>query len=348
MSVARTSKRRATAAAMTLLEISAGASTQLEAPADLTGDQSLHRANSESENQPEVVPPPVESLPETIPVDAGTPDLDRKIDELLDQIGEGLRADDATNFEKLTIARKYGPLLWDLKSLAAHGEFMNKLKERFPTVNYAKCNRWMFIAKHEAEVVAALEQYPDVSWGPKKMIDLLKGSWTPAEQAEDDEDDCSGYIREDHVKVELLLPEEDGNAEDANEPDATSPFALGALNPDFAVEVEEHQKQESLEDEESAAAGPVTQAARTRPRPAQTVAVTRPAANRTEYEVEVRIRFKASIMEDVSAEDVTEAIRMAEHWTLGIETPFEYELSELGVVVGHVQPWTTPAPVVEE
>lgn len=327
--------------------MSDGASVQFEAPAELTGDQSLHRANSESESQPEIVPPPVESLPETIAVDAGTPDLDRKIGELLDQIGEGLRADDATNFEKLTIARKYGPLLWDLKSLAAHGEFMDKLKERFPKVTYAKCNRWMFIAKHEAEVVAAIDALPTVAWGPKKMIDYLKGNWTPEDEEDGDEDDCFGAIREEYIKAEPLLPI-DPEAEDANEPDATSPFAVGALNPDFAVEVEEHQKQESLKDEESTAAGPVTQAVRTQPRPAQTVAGTRLAANRTEYEVEVRVGFKVSVLEDVSAEDVTEAIRLAEHWTLGIETPFEYELSELGVVVGHVQPWATPAPVVEE
>lgn len=345
MSVARTSKRRTTAAAVTLREISAGASTQLEVPADLTGDQSLHRANSESENQPEVLPPPVEPLPETIPVNASTPDLDRKIGELLDQIGEGLRADEATNFEKLTIARKYGPLLWDLKSLAAHGEFMNKLKERFPKVSYYKCNRWMTIAENEPEVAAAIEKYPDVAWGPKKMIDYLKG-WNPNEEPEEDEEDSDGFTVEDNLHEEPLLP--NNEVDDANEPDVTSPFAVGALNPDFAVEVEEHQKQEALEAQDTTTAGPVTQAVRTRPRPAQTVAGTRLTANRTEYEVEVRIGFKVSVLEDVSAEDVTEAIRLAEHWTLGIETPFEYELSELGVVVGHVQPWAIPAPVVEE
>lgn len=339
MSVVENSKRRTRAAGRTLREISAGASTQVEAPVDLTGDQSLHRANSESESQPEIVPPPVESLPETIPVDAGTPDLDRKIGELLDQIGEGLCADDATNFEKLTIARKYGPLLWDLKSLAAYGEFMDKLKERFPKVSYAKCNRWMFIAKHEAEVVAAIDALPTVAWGPKKMIDFLKGNWTPKEEEDGDEDDCFGAIREEYTKDEPLLPTTDHAAEDANEPDATSTYAVGAFNPEFAAEVENHQEQKALDSQETATDGPVTPAARTRPRL---------ATNRTEYEVEVRIGFKVSVLEDVSAEDVTEAIRLAEHWTLGIETPFEYELSELGVVVGHVQPWTTPAPIVEE
>lgn len=346
MSVAEKSKQRTRAAARTLRVISAGASTQGEAPVDPTGDQSLHRANSESESQPEIVPPPVEPLTETTPVDSETPDLERKIGELLDQIGEGLRADDATNFEKLTIARKYGPLLWDLKALAAHGEFMNKLKERFPKVNYAKCNRWMFIAKHESEVVAAIDAHPTVSWGPKKMIDFVKGYWTPEEEEDGEEDDCFGAIREEYTKDELLLPTTDHAVEDANEPDSSSPFAVGALNPEFAAEVEDHQKQEALDAQETATDSPVSQAVRTRP--AQTVEVTRLAANRSEYEIEVRIGFKVSVLEDVSVEDVTEAIRLAEHWTLGIETPFEYELSELGVVVGHVHPWTTPAPVVQQ
>lgn len=318
----------------------------MEAASDLSGDQSLHRANSESKSPPEIVSPPVESFPEAIPVDAGTPDLDRKIGELLDQIAEGLRADDATNFEKLTIARKYGPVLWDLKALTAHGEFMKMLKERFPKVNYAKCNRWMFIANHEAEVVAAIEAHPAVAWGPKKMIDFVKGFWTPEEEEDGEEDDCFGTVREEYIKDEPLLPINDHTDDDANEPDATSPFAVGALNPEFAVQVEDHQKQEAFNGQETATVGPVRQAVRTRRRPAQTVAVTRLAPNRTEYRVEVRIGFTISVPDDVSAEDVTEAISMAERWTVGIGTPFDYEMSELGVVVGHVQPRTTPTPAV--
>ena len=328
---------RSRAAAATLGKIGA-----MALPNEAGDAQKLHGATFEAESVVQADPDPADP---SLAAPAGDELRERKITELLDEIGEGLRADDATNREKLAIAQKYGPLAWDLKAIVPHGEFKRKLKERFPKVNYSKVNRWMVISKNELEVAAAIEKYPDVAWGPKKMIDYLKG-WNPEEEPEEDEEDSDGFTVEDNLHEEPLLP--NNEVDDANELDATSPFAVGAFDPDFAAAVEEHQKQESLEDEESAAAGPVTQAARTRPRPAQTVAVTRPAANRTEYEVEVRIRFKASIMEDVSAEDVTEAIRMAEHWTLGIETPFEYEMSELGVVVGHVQPWTTPAPVVQE
>lgn len=109
---------------------------------------------------------------------------------LLQQIEEGLRADDATNFEKLIIARKYGPLLWQLKSLVPHGGFKNCLMERFPRNSYSKCNRWMVIAKHDEKVEEALTTYPEVAWGPKKMFDFLKGVWSP--EHDHDEDDCSG------------------------------------------------------------------------------------------------------------------------------------------------------------
>ena len=37
------------------------------------------------------------------------------------------------------------------------------------------------------------------------------------------------------------------------------------------------------------------------------------------------------------------AIRLADRWTVGIDTPFEYEMSERGVVVSHVRPWAIPA-----
>ena len=55
---------------------------------------------------------------------------DRDIETLLDQIDQGLQADDATNFEKLEIARKYGPLLIQLKAMVPHGQFKLVLKER--------------------------------------------------------------------------------------------------------------------------------------------------------------------------------------------------------------------------
>jgi hypothetical protein len=123
---------------------------------------------------------------------------DGDLESLLNQIGEGLKADDATNFEKLNIARKYGPLLIELKAMVPHGHFKLVLKERFPRVSYSKCNRWMVIARHEAEVVEALVAYPDVAWGPKKMIDFLTKEWRPdIDHPEDDEEDCWGCVSDD-------------------------------------------------------------------------------------------------------------------------------------------------------
>ena len=193
--------------------------------------EKLHGATFEAGRVPPADPGPV------TPALDGNELLERKITELLDRIGQWLLADEATNFEKLTIARTCGPLLWDLKALVPHGSFKQALRDRFPKVNYAKCNRWMVLAKHEEEIQVALEKYPDVAWGLKKMIDFLKGFWTPEEEAEDDEDDCFGAVREDHVEEEPLLPPKAADAESIAEPDATSPFAVGALNPDLAAAV---------------------------------------------------------------------------------------------------------------
>lgn len=124
--------------------------------------------------------------------------FDRDIETLLDQIDQGLRADDATNFEKLTIARKYGPLLIQLKAMVPHGQFKQVLKERFPRVSYSKCNRWMVIARHEAEVAEALVAYPDVAWGPKKMIDFLNGEFVPHDEPDNwDEEDLLGCVSDE-------------------------------------------------------------------------------------------------------------------------------------------------------
>ncbi len=57
------------------------------------------------------------------------------------------------------------------------------------------------------------------------------------------------------------------------------------------------------------------------------------------FEVEVRIGFKLSVPEHVTAEAVAEAIRHAERWNVDLALPFGYELSEKGIVVGHVRPW---------
>jgi len=130
----------------------------------------------------------------------------RDIETLLDHIDQGLRADDATNFEKLTIARKYGPLLIELKAMVPHGHFKLVLKERFPKVSYSKCNRWMVIARHEAEVAEALVAHPEVAWGPKKMIDYLTKEWRPEiDHPEEDEEDCWGCAT-DEPNQESLTP----------------------------------------------------------------------------------------------------------------------------------------------
>lgn len=162
---------------------------------------------------------------------------DRQIVELLDQIDEGFRADDSTNLEKLNIARKYGPVLLELKLFVAHGQFMKTLKERFPQVSYPKCNRWMAIAKKEAEVAAAIEKFPDVAWGPKKMLDYLLN---PNEDLGVDEEESSDFLSEDNLTEEPLLPPWDRKKIVL---DHTSPYALGALNKKFAAKVNRYQRQ---------------------------------------------------------------------------------------------------------
>ena len=151
----------------------------------------------------------------------GTADiLGEKITELLEQIGEGLQADDDTNLQKLTIARRYGPMLVELKELVPHGTFMQKLLERYPKLTYSKCNRWMYLARHEEEIVAAIAMYPDVAWGPKKMIDFLRHVWSPDSEDEDerfenDEEECSGMVREEQSESAALVTHQVSPAEDA-------------------------------------------------------------------------------------------------------------------------------------
>lgn len=271
----------------------------------------------------------------------------RSLGELLDQIGQGLREDDASNFEKLRIARKYGPLLWELKSLAPHGAFQQTLRERFPKVSYPKCNRWMFLAKHEAEIVAALERHPDVAWGPKKMIDYLKGAWVPNEEVESEEDDCLGNSGESSDEPDsAVVLQSDADVPDDTKPDsdddsfapesdATSPFAVGAFNPALATAIA--ARQEGVTKADPAAA----KAARTQPHGKSKPGGGnyRPPINRTEYQVDVGVGFKLSVPDGVTAEEITDALRVIDRWTVAINTPFDYEMSEKGVVVRIVQPW---------
>lgn len=313
-----------------------GSRNDTEHSGENTELQKLHGAKFESENDPAAYQHLASASPDT-PADGNNLDLvDQRITELLDEIGQGFREDDATNLEKLNIARKYGPLLWALKLLVPHGGFMDKLEERYPTVKYSKLNRWMFIAKHESEVQEALTKYPGVAWGPMKMIDFLKGAWTPEDDAEDDEDDSSGIVYEDDIEDEPLFSSQD-DIDAESEPDPASPWAVGALNPALAAQIEannsandyEEQDQDQEDDESQA---PAAQA------PVQVSRAT-PAVNRTEFEVEVRISFKLSVPDDITAEAVMEALGETENWTIGIETPFDYELSERGVRVSHVRPW---------
>ena len=146
------------------------------------------------------------------------------------------------------------------------------------------------------------------------------------------------------------------------EPEASSPFAVGAFNPFLANAVEQnHQWQDNVPPGETA--GPVTQAVRTNPRPGRNAPANRPAnngtrirptANQTDYEVEVRIGFKLSVPANVTAEEIAVALQDVEAWSLAIETPFGYQMSEKGVVVNHVRPWDAldqfqpePVPQVE-
>ncbi len=154
--------------------------------------------------------------------DGGDP-VETKITELLDQIGEGLKEDDATNFQKLEIARKYGPFVSELKSMTPHGMYMKRLKERFPKPSYDKCHRWRYLAENEDRVAATLAEFPDVAWGPKKMTDFLKGCRSP--EAEDEEERFDGDEDEYRgvVPTEFSQPVEDQPETDKSD-DADNEF----------------------------------------------------------------------------------------------------------------------------
>lgn len=148
------------------------------------------------------------------------------IETLLDQIDQGLRADDATNFDKLNIARKYGPLLIQLKAIVPHGQFKQVLKKRFSWASYSKCNRWMNIAKDETLVAKALDTYPDIKWGPKKMIDFLQGRWSP--EADCDEDECYGVTPDNRIEPDDEPYYSEIEDEDQDEADGTDEGELDA------------------------------------------------------------------------------------------------------------------------
>lgn len=280
-------------------------------------------------------------------------DSDTRIGELLGQIDQGVRDDDATNFEKLQIARRTGPLLLELKGLVPHGGFKAMLKERYPSQTYSKLNRWMFLAQREAAVEEAIVAHPDVAWGPKKMIDYLRGVWVPEEDEEDDEEDAAGVVENPPEEPEAVedRAEDDEGSGDAPEPDATSPFAVGALNPELASAIDSHQQEPVAGTSVKTVspggtgippgqtAGPVTQAVPTPSKRSRRKEQTRPPASRTEYEVEVRLGFKLSVPDTITADDIRAALQVIARWDVSIRTPFDYEMSEKGLVMGHVRPW---------
>ena len=291
--------------------------TNSQAAADILGEmaewskldeavdvQKLHRATFDAED---------------VPADAGPTQQEWKITELLDRIGEGLQAEDATNFQKLTIARNYGPHAWKLKALVPHGEFKLKLKERFPKFKYSKVNRWMVISKNKTEVSAAIEKYPDVAWGPKKMIDFLKG-WNPESEPEDDEDDSEGLPVEDNLNDVPLLTvhdevEDEGNEEEVEDDEAS-------VSPKHQHRPEQTPKGRSGGVEKS---------------PNKKSSVPEPDVKRVEYGVKLSLSFTISVPENVTAEQVKETFRTGGSLTLGKAAPFNYQLSEMTVVEVAVQ-----------
>ena len=265
-------------------------------PDEAVDVQKLHRATFDAED---------------VPADAGPTQQEWKITELLDRIGEGLQAEDATNFQKLTIARNYGPHAWKLKALVPHGEFKLKLKERFPKFKYSKVNRWMFISKNETEVSAAIEKYPDVAWGPKKMIDFLKG-WNPESEPEDNEDDSEGLPVEDNLNDVPLLK---GNEEEEEDDEAS-------VSPKHQHRPEQTPKGRSGGVEKS---------------PNKKSSVSEPDVKRVEFGVKLSLNFSISVPENVTAEQIEAAFQTAGSLTLGKAAPFDFQLSEMTVMDVEVQ-----------
>ena len=233
-----------------------------------------------------------------------------EVDDLLEKIGQGFRDEDATNFDKLNIARKYGPLLLDLKKIVPHGKFQETLKKRFPKVSYAKCNRWMFVAMKEAEVAAAIAEHPDVAWGPKKMVDYLKGYWSL--DNDEDEEDAIGSLEEDCINDEPLLPQK---------PDESPAVAEEAVLPESVLAVEDGLDEEEWPDEEET---PIKQLSLYQD------SLTQPLDYKTDYQVEIRLRLKT---ESESSDDVVAEFQTANRWRIEIDTVHEYEISEMEVVV---------------
>jgi hypothetical protein len=272
--------------------------------------------------------------------DGGDP-LETRISELLDRIGEGLREDDATNFEKLQIARKYGPFVMELKSVTPHGEYMRRLKARYPKASYDKCNRWRYLAENEERVAATLEKFPDVAWGPKKMADFLKGCWSP--EAEDEEERFDG----DEDEYGGILPTELFDTEDEvsdaaeiaieDEPDVASDEEVGEETETGVLQIPPNTrpKQQTHQVVASKASTPKPNS----PKPKD---VAQPANSLTDYDVEVRLGFKLSVPSSLTADDVEAALEAQSNWSVDLDTSCDKLISEIGVIVTKAELWDSP------
>ena len=259
----------------------------------------------------------------------------------MDRIGQGLKEDDATNFEKLQIARKYGPFVMELKSVTPHGEFMQRLKARFPKTSYDKCHRWRYLAENEERVAVALEKFPDVAWGPKKMIDYLKGCWSPEAEDEEerfdgDEDEYGGFL-----PTELFEPEEDESDADEFATEG-EPEELSDENDDEVAETGVLQFPPNTRPKQQTHQVVASKASTPKPNSPKPKEKAQPANSLTDYEVEVRLGFKLSVPTSLSTDDVETALENRLNWSVTLDTTFDTTLSELGVVVTKVEPWDSP------
>jgi hypothetical protein len=303
-------------------------------------DQKSHGATFDSTADQQT--PPVSPQSPFSPSDSSA---EQRIAELLVQLGEGVQADKAANLTKLEIARKYGPLLWELKELCPHGTFKVRLKERYPTFHYTTPNRWMYVAKNEEQVAAALDKYPDVPWGLKKMIDFLRGSWSPeAEEEEDrfdgDEDEYTGFVPSDLTEE----PSQEASGEDDADEFATENDPEEIVDEEVGEEAETgilqfppntRPKQQTHQVVASKASTPKPNS----PKPKEKA---QPANRLTDYEVEVRLGFKLSVPSHLTADDIEAALKVGTNWAVELDTSFDNHVSEVMVRVSTVQPWDTP------
>lgn len=183
-----------------------------------TDAQILHSAKSDAQDNRS----PAGSSPQSPGQTVADP-VNRRVSEILDQLAAGLRADDEMESDRLTLARNGGSLVLELKRIVPFGKYMDKLKERFPKSSYHKLHRWRFLAEHEAEIEATLRAYPNVAWGPTKMIAYLKGLGSPGNGTGQDEDGDTGDQNGDpEENTGPLLDEEaggEGQADDSQEGD---------------------------------------------------------------------------------------------------------------------------------